>query len=366
MHILYIVTRGDVIGGASMHVLLLATEMQRRGHRVTVLIGKGDVVVNMAKQRGLHVIAEPTLLRQLAPITDVRCVFRLWQLMRQIRPDVVHLHSAKAGLVGRIAAKLVGLPVIYSVHGWAFSMYEGVASRWFQRIERWLIPLTDLLVLVCRRDLLLAEQLCPAAADRFRLVYNGIESIATQQNDSAAQHECRLLAVARFEEPKDQLTLIRACALLPEHGWRLTFVGAGPLLPACQQLTTELDLPQIEFLGERNDVAALLAQSDVFVLPTKSESLPLSVLEAMRAGLPVIASNVGGVAELVEQGVNGFLVEAENVQDMSERLLSLLNNVELRRRMGQQARLRFEKQFTLRHQCDKIAALYDDVSKALA
>lgn len=363
MHILYIVTRGDVIGGASMHVLELACDMQRRGHQVTILLGPGEVVAQQAAQRGLAVLIEPLLLRSISPVADLRCLLRLRNTIRHLQPDLLHLHSAKAGLLGRLVGKMLSVPVVYSVHGWAFSASKGWQARCFTLLERWLLPLTDLLVLVCRRDLMLAEKLAGKHHVRLALVHNGIEDNKLQA--APRQHApVRLCCVARFEAPKDPFTLLSAVAKLAPGSFQLTMVGSGPLLAQCQAQAQALGLNQVEFTGERYDVDLLLQQADVFVLSSLSESLPVSVLEAMRASLPVVATDVGGMAELVEDGVSGYLVPTGDIAALTERLARFIANPALCEQMGQAARKRFCQQFTLSQHGEKIARLYAEVVSA--
>jgi glycosyltransferase involved in cell wall biosynthesis len=360
MHILYMVTRGDVIGGASMHVIELAEEMQRLGHQVTLLIGRGEVVATLAQNRGLPVVVEDLLVRNIAPLTDLRCLLRLRKLIRQLQPDLIHLHSAKAGLLGRLAAKSVAMPVVYSVHGWAFNMYSGLLARIYRQLENWLLPLTDALVLVCQRDLVIAEKMKGTRAIPLAMVHNGIAD-NTLQARFTDRIPVRLICVARFEAPKDQATLLQALALLPAQCWQLTLVGDGPTQMQCRRLVEELALGQVIFAGERSDVPSLLQQADVFVLTSLSESLPLSVLEAMRAGLPVIASDVGGMAELVEHGKTGFLVPSAQPQMLADILKLLLADPSLRSKMGEAARQRFFDHFTLAEQGRRFAALYTQI-----
>jgi len=358
MKILYIVTRGDVIGGASMHVLELAAEMQRRGCDVTILLGPGDIVAQLAQQRGLPIMVEPLLLRQISPWHDLLCLLRLRRLLRQLRPDVLHLHSAKAGLLGRLVAKLQRIPVVYSVHGWSFNMYHGNKARCFRWLEKLLMPLTDQLVLVCQRDFDIAANLLGANRAQLALVHNGISESAAVVKSAQSSAVCRLISVARFEEPKDQLTLLKAVSALPAGGWHLQFVGSGPTLDSCRKMAAELGLRQVEFLGERSDVAALLAQSDIFVLSSLSESLPVSVIEAMRAGLPVVASQVGGMAELVIEGGSCYLVAPQDANNLRLRLTELIGDPLLRHKMGISARQRYEQYFTLEKNGSQLLTLY--------
>lgn len=371
MKILYIVTRGDVIGGASMHVLELASEMQRRGANVQLVLGPGQVVADLATKLGLPVVTEPSLVRHIAPWHDLRCLWRLRKLMQQFKPDLVHLHSAKAGILGRLVARQLRIPVMYSVHGWAFSMYQGLKAKGYQWLEQRLLPLTDILVLVCQRDLALARQLAAGRQVQLELVHNGIAEASEPascerpgRDDApgsqlpASGLRCRLISVARFEAPKDHATLLQALARLPADSWQLQLVGAGPLLAQSRQLARQLGLTQIEFLGERQDVPALLQQADIFVLSSRSESLPVSVLEAMRAGLPVVATDVGGMSELVMARQNGYLVPAADSKALAEALSILISDSALRRHMGQQGAHLFRTQFTLSQQAEKLQLLY--------
>lgn len=357
MRILYIVTRGDVIGGASMHVLELAAEMLRRGHQVTLLIGPGEVVARLAVQRGLTVIVEPALTREISLLNDVRCLFKFIFLIKRLNPAVIHLHSAKAGLLGRLAARVFRIPTVYSVHGWAFNMYRGIFATCYQYIERTFMRLTNLLVLVCQSDVTHAKHLGLPANFNMCLVHNGIAD-NQQQAQPGSKSLFRIICVARFEEPKDQQTLLHALSLLTDDNWQMTFVGSGPNLQKCKELANELELANIVFAGERDDVPNLLQESDIFVISSKSESLPVSVIEAMRAALPVVATNVGGMSELIDSERTGWLVPPGDAAALAGKIQFLMSNPGICLSMGLAGRQKYCDQFTLKQQCDKLEALY--------
>jgi glycosyltransferase involved in cell wall biosynthesis len=171
----------------------------------------------------------------------------------------------------------------------------------------------------------------------------------------------RFVMVARFEAPKNQLSLLRAFAALPSERWCLELIGDGPQMQAAIDLATSLGLADnVIFSGACIDVSSRLAASDVFILISRWEGLPLTILEAMRAGLPVIASDVGGVAEAVQDGETGYLIKRDATGLLVERLGLLLADAEMRRRMGEAGRLRYEADFTFSLMLNKTIAVYEE------
>jgi glycosyltransferase involved in cell wall biosynthesis len=171
--------------------------------------------------------------------------------------------------------------------------------------------------------------------------------------------------VARFEPQKDHATLLHALAGLMDREWHLDLIGDGPLLADAQKLAERLGLAgRIRFWGQRMDVDARLAEAQVALLITNWEGFPRSILEAMRAGLPVVASAVGGIAESVRDGETGFTVAKGDVEGLRGRLQQLLADPELRQRMGHHGRQRYERHFTLSHTVEKTLAIYRELVPA--
>jgi glycosyltransferase involved in cell wall biosynthesis len=167
--------------------------------------------------------------------------------------------------------------------------------------------------------------------------------------------------VARYGAQKDHPTLLRALASLQRHPWELDLIGDGPLMGDTEALARELGLAgRVHFLGQRNDVDRRLASAQISLLITNWEGFPLSILEAMRAGLPVVASDVGGVAESVRDGESGFLVARGDVAQLRDRIERLLADPHLRRRLGASGRERFVRDFTLDVSVAKTLAVYRD------
>jgi glycosyltransferase involved in cell wall biosynthesis len=282
-------------------------------------------------------------------------------LLKRLRPHLVHAHSSKAGFLGRLAARALGVKSVYTAHGWAFT--EGVPEgrrRLALAMERFAGRLGDRVIAVSHhdRDLALRHRVVPS--ERLKVIWNGVPDTPLRARPEA--HPPRLVMVARFAPQKDHALLLRALAGLKELPWTLDLVGEGPLLPQARALAQALGLAErVRFLGARRDVAEVLAGAQVFALATRWEGLPLSVLEAMRSGLPVVATDVGGVKEAVVEGETGFLVGRGDEAGFRERLARLLQNPRLRASLGEVGRKRYEEAFTLERMLRETWRLYEEI-----
>jgi glycosyltransferase involved in cell wall biosynthesis len=358
--ILYIITRA-VRGGAQTHLLDLASAM-RRDFEVAVATGEEGFLTRACRDRNIRVHILPHLRRPIRPVADVSAFWEICRLIRRLQPDLIHAHTSKAGFLGRLAGHVFGVPAVYTVHGGLFgpaglsnfgrllgSPCERIAASWCAR-----------LITVCHEGARLAQSWRIKLPSKIVTIHNGIRD-NLDRADLSPDHPPVITMVARFCEPKDQSTLLRAFANIPA-GPRLRLVGGGPLLESCKKLAGELGIPdRVDFLGDRDDVPSLLAGSDVFVLATKFEMFPISVLEAMRAGLPVIASRVGGIGEVVEHGETGLLVPTGSASALAQALTRVVENFSLRVNLGRAARKRFTESFLLEAQVERTRSLYLEV-----
>jgi glycosyltransferase involved in cell wall biosynthesis len=357
--LLYLVTRAEH-GGAQAHVLDLAVGM-REQFDVEVATGEEGFLTEACRERGIPVHLISRLQREIEPFNDVRALQELVQLMRRIEPDLVHAHTFKAGFLGRFAANYSRIPCVYTVHMWPFGdavpfswrmvapLCERLAARWCDRI-----------ITVSELGARNAAQYRIGGASQIVPILNGIaEHPARARLDHDRPLSCTM--VARFTDFKDHGLLLRAFAKVAGQA-RLKLVGDGKTLSAAKELAAELGIRErVEFKGARNDVPEILAQTDVFVLASKTETLPISILEAMRAGLPVIASDVGGISEEVVDGETGLLVPAGSVEELSNALQRLLADKQLRVAMGRAGRRRFETLFLADTMIDRTQQLYEEV-----
>ena len=267
--------------------------------------------------------------------------------MRRVRPHIVHASSSKAGVLGRVAAWLAGVPIrVFTVHGWAFGAYTGIDSRLYRLAERAVRPLTTVTICVSETERAAGLDARTCDAPRTVVIHTGID-VSARPLARPAMGMPVIVSVGRFQAPKDAMTLLRALALL-RGPYRALLVGDGPDLPAAEEERRRLGLDDpVVFAGERNDIPAILASSHVFVLSSRSEALPVSILEAMAAGLPVVATRVGGVPEIVVDGETGLLVSAADPPALAAALQRLVDDPELRARLGFAGRQRAEERFRL-------------------
>jgi glycosyltransferase involved in cell wall biosynthesis len=359
--LLYIITQSE-IGGAQSHVLDLIGGFQA-DYAVHLAIRVEGPLTDCAKEMNVPLHLIPNLVRPINFFHDFRAIKECVSLIRQIKPDIVHAHSSKAGLIARIAAWICEVPVVFTAHGWGFAPGNPAIRRWIALLsEKLVAPLGKKIICVCENDHQLAMQLGVGDQNLLVTIHNGINNIPIAMADPSVQPP-RLIMVARFNEQKDQAVLLKAISYLSSP-FHLDFVGSGSYMESCKALAQSLGVQdKVSFLGDRADVPQLLAQSQIFILCTHYEGLPISILEAMRAGLPVIATKVNGIPEEVEHGKTGLLVPDKDVKEVAKALSTLIESPDLRQQMGEAGRQKFLEEFTIERMIDETRTVYEQVLK---
>lgn len=363
MKIVYIVTRADPVGGAQIHVRDLATAARDHGHSTVVVTSGGGPLLDELHRLGTPTILLKHLRQPIRPLSDARALREVRAMLLDTRPDLVAAHSSKAGILARLAGRSLGIPVVFTAHGWAFTPgVPPMQAGLYRRIERLVGPLASRIITVSEFDRELALEARIAPPHRIVTVHNGILDIPDQLRAEPGRAPTRLVMVARFGAQKDHPTLLQALGGLRDLAWELDLVGEGPLTAEVRALADSLGLGQrVRFLGQRMDVDRILAAAQVSLLVTNWEGFPLSILESMRAGLPVVASAVGGIGESVDDGRTGYLVPRGDVETLRARIGGLIADPGLRVRLGQAGRDKYEAQFTVEHFVNKTLAVYRDV-----
>ena len=316
-----------------------------RGFDVTVAAHGDGPLREAAASAGVRFVALSHVRRAINPWRDLAGLLELVRLMRRERPDILHASSSKAGVLGRVAATLARVPIrVFTVHGWAFAANAGAVSRAYRWADRLTRPLTTVTICVSETERAagLAARTCDE--DKTVVIPNAVD-VRVAPRANPVRPTPRILAVGRLKAPKDFLTLIRSLRAV-RAPFEAMIVGDGPDRVQLEDEIRARGLSeQVRLAGERSDVPELLAASDVFVLPSRSEGMPVSVLEAMAAGLPVVASRVGGLAEQVVDGETGLLVQPGDPAELAAALERVLTDPSMRLRLGATGRARAEQAF---------------------
>ena len=357
------------------HFLLpLMRELRVRGHEVVGACADGPLL-DVARAEGFRVVALP-MARSLSPFAQWRAWRALIRLIRIERPDVVHAHMPISGLLARLAAKLCGVPVVaYTCHGFLFNQPGSRLRRGAALLLEWLAGrITDVYLTVSREE--------AADARRLRIhrhpvaVGNGRDPALFRPDPGLRAHVRRdlkvpedrvvVIAVSRLVRHKGYPELLQAMLSVPDA--ELWVVGErlasdhGETLDAAFARAARPDAlgTRLRRLGYRTDIAALLAASDIFVLPSHFEGLPMSVIEAMLTGLPVVATAIRGPREQVVEGETGLLVPPGNAIALSRALSSLTRDAGSRVRMGEAGRMRACRCFDEAQTIARTAALLEN------
>lgn len=319
----------------------------------------------------------PDLVRPISPRADLRALRQLVRLLRGLRPQVLHTHSSKTGMLGRVAGRLSRVPVVvHTVHGFAFPFAESRLTRAiYHALEYIGGHLCDALVVLNEADRQFAVEKLHVRPQKVHLMPNGID-LSQFQALSAAQRQavrCELFPdggdepvcigmVGRLWRQKNPECLVRAAVELQLRGcrdFRVVLIGDGDLRPDLEALIDRHAVGgAVRLLGWRDDVPRLLGALDIFVLPSRWEGLPLAIIEAMAAGLPVVASDIPGNRDLVDEGVDGHLFVDDDAIGLADRLQALIADRQRARAMGAAGRAKALREYSLERRTERVDALY--------
>ncbi|WP_227459050.1 glycosyltransferase family 4 protein [Cupriavidus pauculus] len=344
-------------GGAQSHVADLLRALRGQAD-VTLLAGGDGPLFDLARDLGIPAIRLAAMDNALSPIKAARALRELVHALREAAPDVLHTHSAKASALGRIAGKLLGIPVVYTVHGFAFKPAAPWKQRSVARIAEWLLaPLTSHIICVAEAERAMARKL-PIHADRVSVIPNGIADVASRAQPADAVR--RVVTVMRLAPPKRPDVLIQAFAAAQLPDCELVVAGDGPQRASLERMASQLAPGRVRFVGSIDNVPALLAGAQLFMLASDHEGFPISILEAMRAGLPVIASDLPGILEQLDDGRCGVLVQNEP-HLFTNALRMLANDAGRRTALGNASRARWEGRYGLEPMMRETQQVYGSI-----
>jgi len=368
------------MGGPAIHVASLAAGLETRGYHTTLVAGSlargEDSMAFLAEGLGVSVVSVAELQREVSVLHDARSVLRVAELIRSERPHILHTHTAKAGAIARAAALLAGRArppvVLHTFHGHVLKGYfDAGRTAFFRHVERTLARASDVLVAVSPevRDELV--ELGVAPYEKFVVIRLGIP-LEERLGGSAADVDYRHLYgippgafvvgwVGRMTGVKATEAVLEIVRAARERGVDavLCMVGDGPDREGLERLAHELGIArQCYFVGYQSDVAGYYRLFDTFLLPSVNEGTPVSAIESLASGTPVVANRVGGVPDVVRDGVDGFLVEPGDAEAAAERLATLAADPGLRAKLGESGRQRVLARYSVSRLVDDVDRLY--------
>ncbi len=349
--IVHIITR-FVNGGADENTLLTCNAQVAAGHDVSLIYGaeNADRMLDQLDAR-VRRVCVPSLVREIAPARDIAALVSLSVLLRRLRPDVVHTHTSKAGVIGRMAALAApGAAIVHGVHILPFDAQSGVRRLVYLGLERLVAPITHAFINVSEgmRDECLAHGVGEPA--RHWVIASGMDAAKFRDASPAADfpvgaagdgRPVRIGYVAALERRKRHHELLKTVApLLRRHrNMQLLLAGEGPERPALEAAVKEAGIEtQVHLLGFRDDVEAVLAACDLCVFISEREGLPRSLVQYALAGKPIVATRLPGIERVLRHEGNGYLVDADAFDDFASCLEALVLDPALRERMAAHSR----------------------------
>lgn len=379
LRVLHVITR-LIVGGAQENTLFTAAKLDSDRYQVDVVsgpqTGSEGSLIEEARRAEIPLTILPELVRQIDPARDARAFFKLRSFIRRGGYQIVHTHSSKAGVLGRLAAHLEHVPVVvHTVHGWSFHDYMPPVSRQvYQLLERMLARISQALVVVCARDQAKGLEAGIGREEQYRLIRSaipldefspGIYPRDEVRRELGLKESAPVVGcVGRFSDQKNPLDWIRAAGLVARDCPQAQFllVGDGPLRSQVETAALEQGIAdRLVLTGLRRDPGRMMSAMDVFLLTSLWEGLPRVLPQAMSLELPVVATRADGTSEIIQDGVNGFLCPPGDVECLAECCKSLLYDPLKRLEMGTRARASLGKEFDLGTMIAQIEDLYQEL-----
>jgi glycosyltransferase involved in cell wall biosynthesis len=366
-------------GGAALVVCSLMKMLRSRDIDVTLLATDPNIL-EIFKKESFSVWTFKGIQRAVNPFIDISALLRLTRALRG-KYDIVHTHTTKGGAIGRLAAKLAGVPVIlHTVHGFAFHEFSGkLKTHLICIVERILAKMCDKMIFVNNYDRIKAIEMGITSEDKAVTVYNGIDEsrlvLGINTDRSRKLSELNLsdssflsVYVGRLAEQKGLRYLFEAIKIvneeMPNCVINQVVVGDGELFRRCQEWVEQFGITdRVYFLGFRPDAICWTGAADLFVLSSLWEGHSITLLEAMACGRPIVATDIKGNRESIKDGYNGLLVEPANSKALARAIIKIISNPKLAKTLGEHARDTFAKRFTLERMIECGWQVYEGVLK---
>lgn len=357
------------LGGAQKTTLSLLRHLDRKRYCPYLITAPGGYLKEEASSISqLNIFFVDTLLRDINIFKDLVSFFKIRKYLKQQGINIVHTHSSKAGIIGRWAARCAGVKLIFhTVHGWPFYIEAKTALKLaYKVLEKITALITTRLVVVSDKDLKEGLRTVNKSRDKYIKIPYGIEiKDFTVKMDSGSRGKVvKVGFIACYKPQKAPMDFLKVVKKIAGAEKDIEFISAGDgaLKPEVMREAAKLGLDKrIQFLGWQPDIAAVLEKLDIILLTSHWEGLPVVIIESLALGIPVVATEVGGVPELVTDGVNGFLAAKGDWEKLAKDLLLLSADKEKRLQFSRQSRKRFKEEFNIGYMKNRIESLYQRV-----
>jgi glycosyltransferase involved in cell wall biosynthesis len=348
----HIITKLE-LGGAQDNTLYSLKTLPPEKYNKILITGAGGIRDDEAKvSREYAAYFISPLRREINPLLDLISLWRIFRLLRRLRPHIVHTHSSKAGIVGRWAAYFARVPVIiHTFHGFGFNDFQNPVKRWaLITVERMTALITGSLIFVSRDNMNRAKSIRIGKTDRYTLIHSGIHRTNFPQNINAVRHEMGVrekdtvvFSISCLKPQKNVLDFARLAKRIRDRNSQCSVIffvaGDGEERPIIERYVKENKLEDIFImLGWRTDAVNILAASDIFVMTSLWEGLPRALLEAMAVGKPACVYAADGAKDVIEDGVNGYITPIYDVESLADRVERLVRSKALREEIGARAK----------------------------
>jgi len=367
----FVVTKG-VWGGAQKYVYSLSTNLSKDKYEAVVICGQGQILKEKLEEKDIKVYELHSLKRDISILAEIKSFFNLLSILRKEKPSVLHLNSPKASGLGALAGRLARIPkIIFTAHGWTFNEERGPFSTVVIKFLSWVtIVLSHKIITIAEREKRQAQEMPFVRDKKIELIRNGIEKIEFKERDFARME---LLSKTKMSVEEDALWIgtiselhknkgleysISAMAYIKEP-FVFFIIGEGEKRSELENLIKQNKLENKVFLvGFVDKANEYLKAFDIFTLTSIKEGLPYTILEAGQAGLPVMASNVGGIPDIIDNGINGILVTKSKPGEITRALQYLIDKPEEAKLFGEKLKEKVEKEFSVDQMLEKTLRLY--------
>jgi len=366
--ILYIVTKAD-LGGVSKYLLEITKGLPQNTKPYYIMSSEGYLSeelekLGITKEQIFFVPMTNSIIDVKTHITSLKQTLKIINL---IKPDIIHCNSTTGGIVGRISGFLSKTPVVFTVHGWAFTNGIRLWKRVFYKIlESFLAFFTEKIICVSEFDRQIGIKTMPFFRNKMVTIHNGISDIPDKyKKTDFSKDELKIVMISRFCPQKDPYTLIFAVHELNKEKYniKLDLFGYGEDLNKVLKCIQNQRDNNIQYKGEIKDVVPVIKNYDLYALISNWEGLPIGIIEAMNVGLPILVSDVGGNKECVNN--NGYLVKRQDIMDCRKKIKTLWDNKENLSTIGQNSRKLYEEEFSARKMIKETMQIYEEICKTL-